>query len=318
MSASIQGARRREITARRRVWVALLFSLFTHGLGQLYNGRPGRALAAAALVLGGQAIILAASTLPPETTPVGYLHMGLLGLYFLLLLAILLDAAIGAWRIGAMPLRRFNHPAVYLAVLAFWIAEYRVLDRLESALSASITYPAIAGSMEPTLERGDFVFAHKGYYRVNDVARGDVVAFRKPGNEDEILLLRVIGLPGDRVRIEGGILVLNGEPAARREVEPEALAEGGAMMAFSIFAETLPGGVSYRISEQLDAGGFADNTPDRDVPPGTVFLLGDNRDNATDSRIFGPVPIEKLESRLTFIYWAREDARIGLAVQPGG
>ena len=318
MSTSARVGNRRETTVRRRVWVALLFSLFTHGLGQLYNGRPRRALGAAALVLAGQAIILAASTLPPETTTVGYLHMGLLGLYFLLLLAILLDAAVGAWRIGAIPLRRFNHPAVYLAVLAFWIAEYQVLDRMESAISASITYPAVSGAMEPTLERGDFVFGHKGYYRGNEVARGDVVAFHKPGDEGEIFLLRVIGLPGDRVRMEGGFLVLNGEPVARQEVEREPGPEGSVRLAFSIFGETLPGGVSYRISEQLDAAGFADNTPEREVPPGAVFLLGDNRDNATDSRIFGPVPAENLESRLTFIFWSRDDSRIGMGIQPDG
>jgi signal peptidase I len=317
-TASGHGARRKEKTARRRLWVALLFSLITPGLGQLYNGLPGRAFVAVALVLASQAIILAASTLPPETISVGYFHMGLLGLYLLLWLAILLDATIGAWRVGDIPLRKFNHPAVYLVVLVGWFAEYQVFDRIESAVSASITYPAIAGSMEPTLERGDLVFGHKGFYGENDVSRGDVVSFRKPGNEDEIYLLRVIGLPGDRVRIEGGLLMLNGEAVARHAADRESGPEGGARLAFSIFGETLPGGVSYRISEQLDAAGFADNTPDREVPPGTVFLLGDSRDKATDSRIFGPVPIEKLESRLTLIFWSRDDARMGMGVQPGG
>lgn len=318
MSSASHGGKRKEKTVRRRVWVALLFSLITPGLGQLYNGLPKRALTVAALVLGGQAIMLAVSVLPPDAPSIGYLHLGLLGLYLLLWLAILLDAAIGAWRVGEIPLRRFNHPAVYLVVLVGWFAEYRVFDRIDSAVSASITYPAIAGSMEPTLARGDFVFGHKGFYGENDVSRGDVVAFRKPGNEDETYLLRVIGLPGDRVRIEGGLLMLNGEAVARHAVDRDTEPGGGGRKAFSIHGETLPGGASYRISEQVDAAGFADNTPLYEVPEGAVFVLGDSRDNAIDSRIFGPIPIEKLESRLTFIFWSPDNSRIGEPIQPGG
>lgn len=318
MSAAGHGVKRGEKTARRHFWMALLFSPITPGLGQLYNGLPKRALTAAALVLGGQAIMLAASLLPPETPTIGYLHLGLLGLYGLLLLAILLDATIGAWRIGITPLQRFNHPAIYLAVLVGWLAEYQLFDRMETAVSASITYPVYAGSMEPTLQRGDYVFAHKGYYAGNDVARGDVVAFRKSGDENKTYLLRVIGLPGDRAQILDGRLMLNGEAVARRALGRETGPAGGGRNAFSIHGETLPGGASHRISEQFDAAGFADNTPLYEVPAGHVFLLGDNRDNATDSRIFGPIPIGKLESRLTFIFWSRDNARMGEPVQPGG
>jgi signal peptidase I len=312
-----QGGSRKEKPVKRRVWAALLLGLIP-GLGQLYNGLPGRALVAAVLVLGGQAIILAASLLPPETQAVGYLHLGLLGLYLLLLLAIPLDAAIAAWRIGEIPLRRFNHPAIYLAVLIGWIVEYRIFDRVVSAVSASITYPASAGSMEPTLLRGDIVFGHKGFYGENSVSRGDVVSIGKPGDENEIYLLRVIGLPGDRVQIEGGFLVLNGQAVAREAVEQPADSSGGGRRAFSIHRETMPDGASYLISEQLDAAGFADNTPPHEVPEGAVFVLGDNRDNATDSRIIGPIPIEKLKSRLTYIFWSRDDSRVGMTVQPGG
>ena len=150
MSQTSHGGYRKEKPVRRHFWAALLFSV-APGLGQLYNGLPRRAFVAVALVLAGQAIILAASLIPPETPTIGYLHLGLLGLYLLLLLSILLDATIGAWRAGEIPLRRFNHPAIYLAVLVGWIAEYQVFDRIESAVSASITYPVFAGSMEPTL-----------------------------------------------------------------------------------------------------------------------------------------------------------------------
>ncbi len=307
---------RKEIPVKRRVWVALLMGVFP-GLGQLYNGLPGRAVVAVLLVLAGQAVILGASLAPPETQTIGFLHLGLLGLCLLLVLAIMLDAAIGAWRSGGIALRWFNHSAIYLALIIGWIAEIQLFGWMDSTVSASITYPATAGSMEPTLVRGDLVFGNKGYYGENAVSRGDVVSFGKPGDQDDKYLLRIIGLPGDEVRIEDGLLMLNGEAISRQAIERPA-DSGGGRKAFSTHRETMPDGASYLISEQLDAAGFADNTPPYSVPEGAVFLLGDNRDNANDSRIFGPIPIEKLHSRLTYIFWSRDDSRIGMMVQPDG
>ncbi|MEN8198055.1 MAG: S26 family signal peptidase, partial [Pseudomonadota bacterium] len=183
MSASGHGGKRKEKTVRRRVWLAFLLGVVP-GLGQLYNAMPGRAVSAVAVIVAVQVAMLGASLLPPDSMVIGFLQLGLLGVCGFFVVAIVLDAAIGAWRQGEITLRRFNHPAVYIAVLAGWIVESQLFDRMESAVSASITYPVIAGSMEPTLERGDFVFGHKGFYGENDVSRGDVVAFRKPGNED--------------------------------------------------------------------------------------------------------------------------------------
>lgn len=317
MSASGPSRLTKRNAARRSVLVAALLSPITPGLGHLYAGLPKRALAAVALVLAGHAVILAASLLPPETPAIGYLHLSLLGLGLLVLLAIAVDAAIGARRAGATTLRRFNNPLVYLVVFVAWIAEYQVFGRIEAAISTSTTYPVAAGSMEPTLVREDLVFGHKGYYAAHMPARGEVVAMRNPGDKDETYLLRVVGLPGDRVQIVDGVLRLNGEAVSRRAIDDAETGDGG-RRAFSIVAETLPGGATYRISEQFAAAGFADNTPEQEVPPGSVFLLGDNRDNATDSRFFGPVKIDDLESRLTFIFWSRDDSRIGMAIQPGG
>jgi signal peptidase I len=311
-----RAASRKETQAKRRVWAALLMGVFP-GLGQLYNGLPGRALMAALLVLAGQAVILGAALAPPVTQTIGFLHLGLLGLCLLLVLAIMLDAVTGAWRSGGITLRWFNHPAIYLALAVGWIVEIQVFGWMDFTFSASITYPTTAGSMEPTLVRGDFVFGYKGFYGENAVSRGDVVSFGKPGDEDEIYLLRIIGLPGDEVRVEDGLLMLNGLAVSRQAIEQPADDVGG-RKAFSTHRETLPDGASYLISEQLDAAGFADNTPPYSVPEGAVFLLGDNRDKATDSRIFGPIPIKQLESRLTFIFWSRDDSRIGIMVQPDG
>jgi signal peptidase I len=303
--------------AKRSAWAAALFSVITPGLGQLYNGRPARAAAAASLVVVGQGIVLLASLLPPETSTIGYMQIGLRGLGLLLILAILFDAAVGARRAGKVELRRFNHPGVYLLVLAAWMAEQQAVNHLERSITASDFYAVSSDSMDPTLSRGDYVFAHRGYYSANAVTRGDVAAFRDPGDPSRVHLLRVIGLPGDRVAIENGVPILNGEALARQSAEQDVQAPEGIPRAFSILAETLPGGASYRVSERSGASGFAENRPEIEVPDGTVFLLGDNRDSATDSRIFGPIPIESLESRLTFIAWSDGRTQIGNTIQPG-
>jgi signal peptidase I len=301
----------------RSPWLAGLLSLFTPGVGHLYVGNVRRALAAAGVVLGAQAILLAAAVIPPETPAIGYTQLGLLALYLLLLVAVLVDAVKAARRAGLVTLGRFSRPLVYLLAIVAWIAEYQIYDRMESALSASITYPAMAGAMEPTLLHDDLVFAHRGYYADNAPAYGDVVALRNPADRYEVWLLRVVALPGDRVALADGKLMLNGQPAPRHDVDDAGL-QGGGRSAYSTLSETLPGGVSYQISEQAAAGGFADNRPEQQVPEDTVFLLGDNRDKATDSRIFGPVPVANLEGRLTFIFWSREESRAGMDIQPGG
>lgn len=317
MSGAASTGRGRGIAAKRSAWAAAIFSIVTPGLGQLYNGFPLRAAGAAALIVAIQALILLASLVPPETPATGYMQFGLRGAGLLLVLAILVDAVVGARRAGKIELRRFNLPAVYLLVLAAWMAEQQGVNHLERHITASAFYDVPAGSMEPTLASGDFIFAYKGYYRSNAVARGEVVAYREPGDGSHLYLLRVIGLPGDRVGIENGVPLLNGKAAMHGETGPDVPPPAGTQPALPVRTESLPDGVSYEVSEQSGAAGNADNRLETDVPDGYVFLLGDNRNKAMDSRKFGTVPIEDLESRLTFIGWSDDRSRIGRQVQPG-
>jgi signal peptidase I len=205
-----------------------------------------------------------------------------------------------------------------------------------------------SGSMLPTLYIGDYLVVAKwpyGYSRYSFPfhfppitgrllghvpSRGDVVVFHHP-DENADLIKRVIGVPGDTVEVRGGRLVLNGRevprkplPAAKvalspnspcRTVEPArptvAAAAGSEYCLYPAFQETLPEGPSYTVLDQVPQGP-ADNFPPARVPPGHVFLMGDNRDDSLDSRFaayeggIGMVPMEDLIGRALVTFWSTD------------
>jgi signal peptidase I len=317
MSQTSQGGIRKEKTARRRIWAAMLLSTVAPGLGQIYNGLPRRGLLALGLVLAGQAILIGLSIIPPNSIAAGIFHFSMIGLYGVLLFAVAFDAAFGALGAGEITLRRYHHPALYIAVALAWFSWDFLYDEIHRTATATVKTVIREASMEPTLLDRDRVLAHRGYYDANKPEAGDIVLYLKPGS-DVTVIQRVVGLPGDSIQVTDGELLINGAPAPREGIDQASDTDAGLRTAFSYFRETLPNGASYIVSDQFGAGGVFDNTPVHDVPEGHVFIMGDNRDNSADSRIVGPVPIENLKARLTFIYWSGDRSRIGTMVQPEG
>ncbi len=200
-------------------------------------------------------------------------------------------------------------------------------------------------SMLPRLWNGDYLLASKwsyGYSRyslpfnaplipgrilASQPERGDLVIFKHPIDRKDYIK-RVIALPGDTVGVVGGRVLLNGELLAREEVEnfdiPASLnttcawaaeqvsdeAEGD-ICRYRQFRETLPGGRSYNV---LDFGlPRGDNFETIEVPEGRMFVLGDNRDNSSDSRFraaagggVGLVPQELLVGEASIIMWSTD------------
>ena len=182
-----------------------------------------------------------------------------------------------------------------------------------------------SGSMKATLLVGDYLFVSKfsyGYSRYSlpfspplfngrifgsSPERGDVVVFRLPKDDSTDYIKRVIGLPGDRVQIIRGVLHLNGQ-AVPRERAPEWIETEETAVPTPVrrWKETLPNGVSYYTLDLQD-NGFLDSTQEYLVPAGNYFMMGDNRDNSTDSRVLnavGYVPFDNIVGRAQIIFFS--------------
>ncbi len=202
---------------------------------------------------------------------------------------------------------------------------YAVLIALVVRTFAYEPFSIPSGSMIPTLLVGDYLFVSKfsyGYSRYSlplglplipgrilysSPEPGDVAVFKLPTDNSTDYIKRIIGLPGDRIQLVGGILHINGEAVPREFVGDFAVRDAfGNVRRFRRYVETLPNGRSHSIIEESDTGPF-DTTGVYTVPEGHFFAMGDNRDNSRDSRFLnevGFVPRENLVGRAEFIFFS--------------
>jgi len=182
-----------------------------------------------------------------------------------------------------------------------------------------------SGSMKATLLVGDYLFVSKYSYGYSQYSlplspplfsgripgnlkpdRGDVVVFRLPNDPSVDYIKRVMGLPGDLIQVKDGVVNINGTPVKREKASDFVENEEGTRDApIKRWKETLPNGVTYYALDLVD-NGFADNTQIYTVPPDHYFMMGDNRDNSTDSRFsqVGMVPFENIVGRAQLIFFS--------------
>lgn len=186
-----------------------------------------------------------------------------------------------------------------------------------------------ASSMEPALRVGDYMFVDKRSYgwsrysfpfdagfegRIGAAAplRGDIIVFKLPSDLKIDYVKRVIGLPGDEVAMQHGVLHINGTPIPKLRVgDFTSNAQAGSDEVVPVFEETLPDGRKYTVLDIEPDGPFDNIEPVR-VAPGHYFVLGDNRDNSMDSRSqrqVGFVPIENILGRVSLIYFSADAPR---------
>jgi signal peptidase I len=180
-----------------------------------------------------------------------------------------------------------------------------------------------SGSMMPTLLVGDYIFVNKfsyGYSKyslpfspnlfegrifASEPERGDIAVFRFPPNPSIDYIKRIVGLPGDRIQMIGGVLQVNGQPVPKIQdgvFTSDYRMDPGTDV--PVFRETLENGVSYDTLDQAQ-GTRGDDTREFIVPEGHYFAMGDNRDNSLDSRLdVGFVPAENLIGKASLIFFS--------------
>jgi signal peptidase I len=249
-------------------------------------------------------------------------------LSFALFLFILLVVTGAVWALEIAFLRRGRGPDSKQP----WWVEYSVsffpviliVFLLRSFLVEPFKIPS--SSMVPTLLVGDFILVNKFTYGIrlpvvnrkvvplNEPQRGDVMVFRYPEDPSLDYIKRVVGVPGDRVEYRNKRLAINGQPVPLRQVDDYLSKE---RMQFSRrFVETI-NATEHQILIEDDAPAFM--APSRafphaancnynmsglacTVPPGHYFMMGDNRDNSSDSRVWGFVPDENIVGKAFFIW----------------
>ncbi len=185
-----------------------------------------------------------------------------------------------------------------------------------------------SGSMQSTLLVGDYLFVSKmsyGYSRytfplgfnlfsgrvfASEPKRGDVAVFKLPRDNSTDYIKRVIGLPGDEILVRRGIVSINGQEIPREPIDDFIqIEEDGRQRRTKRFIETLPDGRKYVVLDARPDGDY-DNAGPFKVPAGNYFMMGDNRDNSTDSRVpphrygVGFVPFENLVGRADIIFFS--------------
>jgi signal peptidase I len=173
------------------------------------------------------------------------------------------------------PYNKWYYYCLFLIVIG-------LLGEIERSIVPIKSYKFPSMSMEPTLRKGDHIFADKKAYNNSKPQRGDVIVFEFPEDKKKDFVKRIIGLPGDTIEIKYHNVILNGEELKEKYIQ------------------------------------YVDNNfdPIRDVrqqikiPNGKYYVLGDNRDKSYDSRFWGFVDDNAIKGRLMFVYYSKDPNRI--------
>jgi signal peptidase I len=222
-----------------------------------------------------------------------------------------------AWRIpAAIDTYRIARRGVEVATWPTLIRAWVLLTLGSLVLAAGVVRPFVAEAfkipskaMYPTLIVGDQIMVDK---LRRTPSRGDVIVFKYPLDPSTDYVKRVVGLPGDVVEITSGRLAVNGVEVQRQRTQEDCPKGPDGFTAFEdaipcvLWDETLEGR-TYRIGTDTVLGERRDFSR-KVVDPDHVFVLGDNRENSSDSRVWGTVPLDYVKGIVRFVWWSSDSS----------
>lgn len=247
---------------RRKPWLAALLSLVNTGWGQFYVGNWKRGL----LLLGIEFVIGMVLVFTLLGSFAGLVLGGTVLILFNLYVAV--DAYLSARRAGEYLLRPCNRWWVYVLLISLNVLISQVMG-----LKPYETYTIPSGSMEQTLQVGDYLMA-KELAPGEPIKRGDILIFLFPEDRTKHFVKRAVGLPGDTVEIRNKAVSINGTPLDE----------------------------SYVRHTDSEYNPLRDDFGPAIIPEGNYFMMGDNREASHDSRFFGPVNRTDIIARALYLY----------------
>ena len=287
-------------TKPRNGFIAFLLSLALPGLGQVYNGQPKKA----AIFFG---LLLFFPLLFGFTRGTTFFH-GLLSLFVIqivLRIYIIIDGAINANRQKEYVLKSYNTWYYHLLIAVGMLVILMVYDIGKVLGTQTFKIPTTSNS--PTLQVGDWLIADMRAYKSNEPDYGDIVVYSRP--DGQIYTFRVVGLPNDNIELTDNIVRINGKPSKATFIKKTMNNDVPVIE----FEEEFPNGHKHLIYKQKQPyDSTKTNIKNIIVPSDSYYLLGDNRDNAADSRYEGFISKDRIKGRIIYSYWGQDTDRINI------
>lgn len=298
----------------RRIGLAALNILWP-GAGLLRLAQPRTAAMLFLILPAALLLILGYFSLSPTISFIGYSAVAVL--LVAALACALLSSIWLSWRRSAVRAQKTPWWARWYAVVAVWAAlSVTVWWLTDATRNFYKPFYLPADSMAPTLVKNDRMLA--SMRMGGELRRGEIVLFNA---HDSVYVKRIAGLPGDRIALIDGVVILNGRPVQQRVVGRDSISDFSARVTATRIAEQFPG--KARAHHIYDLGPTeVDDVPEQVIAEGHIFVLGDNRDRSADSRVplenFGveQVRVSDVRGRPLFFTWGSERAKWGRRVGP--
>lgn len=281
--------------------LAFFLALFFPGFGQVYNGQ----------IKKGIIFFLITFTLPLF---LGFTRIGIFFIGFFLIILIdfifriyvIYDAVKNAKKLKNYILKPYNSWFYYLTIIIgivtiTWFYDYNSIVGVKS-------YSIPTTSNEPTIKVGDKVVGDLNAFDDTKPNYGDIVIFQKKDSLNP-WIYRIVGLPNDNLKIENNLLVINGKKCKTLFIK-ETKSE---VFDVNEYEEELPNGLKHKIytfKKPFDEN--KNSITEINIPANSYFLIGDNRDNAMDSRYIGVITKEEILAKVVFGYWGKTNDRINI------